>query len=54
MLPSVARPRSKLKLGGSFRAELSPLQATLSGDGRLAAERLDIRIKTGAHVSIFF
>lgn len=49
--PIPSHPRlycSKLKLGGSFRAELSPLQATLSDDGRLTAERLDIKIKTGA------
>ncbi|EFN51561.1 hypothetical protein CHLNCDRAFT_140035 [Chlorella variabilis] len=45
----------KLKLGGSLRAELSPLQATLCSDGRLTAERLDIRIglspwKQGLHL----
>ena len=33
-----------LKLGGSFRADLSPLQATLGSDGSLVAQRLDIRI----------
>ena len=38
---------SKLRLGGSLRAELSPMQATVGADGRLTAERLDVRIKTG-------
>ena len=37
----------KLKLSAGARAELSPLQATLGSDGRLTAERLDVRIKTG-------
>jgi hypothetical protein len=37
----------KLKLSAGAKAELSPLQATLSSDGRLTAERLDVRIKTG-------
>lgn len=38
---------SKLKFGGSVRAELSPIQATVDADGRLQAERLDMRLKTG-------
>ncbi|KAL4421780.1 hypothetical protein ABPG77_009586 [Micractinium sp. CCAP 211/92] len=43
----LAEAVSKLKFGGSVRAELSPIQATLDADGRLQAERLDMRLKTG-------
>ncbi|KAL4853484.1 Histone H1-II [Chlorella vulgaris] len=51
----LAMAAGRLKLSGSLRAELSPLQATLSSDGRLVAERLDIRIgispwKQGLHL----
>jgi len=45
-MPALSACR-KLKLSAGARAELSPLQATLGSDGRLTAERLDVRIKTG-------